>query len=388
MIMQASDDWKTGRYWQGEPDVISDFMHGSRFANSWMARKAAPGEERVIRLQLIGWDDEATVSRTPSEECIRLPHSTSPPPPLAHLPSLVLTHHRFYSLVQTVNSIGTKRGLHKYEVVLCGIGNLAKRLRFSFDYLLILAIWQSKFAAKMGGAARMLAGVGPDGEKFSEHCLIAELNQLLEGVQIFLPDDVGGGIDPVPWILQAGMLGWAADLLAANALGPWAGSMSAYRPCRNCWWHTACPCAYAPSSSNANVTHINGCRQNAPRNADECQTALLRLRTLSGTPRTKTAVHQAMQAEGFSRLHFPLSYNDANPVTDAFADIMHLLYAGISRYEYYQLNTVLVPDCFSWEDLNRQRKKYNMSCPAGHKVAVATASHGCKSLVLYLPTHV
>jgi hypothetical protein len=271
--------------------------------------------------------------------------------------------------VQTVNSIGTKRGLHKYEVVLCGIGNLPKRLRFSFDYLLMLAIWQSKYAAKMGGAARMLAGVGPDGEQFSEICLIAELNRLLEGVEVFLPDNVNGGIDKVPWTIKAGMLGFAVDLLAANAMGPWAGSMSAYRPCRNCWWHTACPCAYAPSSTDAQVTHIDGCRRNEPRNAEECQAALERLRTLSATPRTKTAVHKAMQAEGFSRLHCVLSYKGANPVTDAFADIMHLLMAGISRYEFYQMTTVLIPEFLSWASLNVQRKKYNSGCPAGHKVA-------------------
>jgi hypothetical protein len=81
MIMQASDDWKTGRYWQGEPEVISDFMHGSRFANSWMARKAAPGEERVIRIQLIGWDDEATVSNINPSTALH-----------ARSPSCLLTH--------------------------------------------------------------------------------------------------------------------------------------------------------------------------------------------------------------------------------------------------------------------------------------------------------
>jgi hypothetical protein len=63
-------------------------------------------------------------------------------------------------LLQAVNCIGTKRGSHKYEAVLCAILNLPKRKRCSFDYLLCLGLWQTKFSKSVGGAARMLCGVG------------------------------------------------------------------------------------------------------------------------------------------------------------------------------------------------------------------------------------
>ena len=79
---------------------------------------------------------------------------------------------------ETVNAIGTKRGAHQYEVSLVSILNIFKRKRMSFDYLLILGLWQAKFAKKVGGALRLLCGIGPDGTRYNETCYAVEMRAL------------------------------------------------------------------------------------------------------------------------------------------------------------------------------------------------------------------
>lgn len=89
---------------------------------------------------------------------------------------------------ETVNAIGTKRGAHQYEVSLVSILNISKRKRMSFDYLLMLGLWQAKFAKKVGGALRLLCGIGPDGTRYNETCYAVEMRALRnQGIPIFLP---------------------------------------------------------------------------------------------------------------------------------------------------------------------------------------------------------
>ena len=91
-------------------------------------------------------------------------------------------------MCETVNAIGTKRGQHKYEAALVAILNLAKRKRTSFDYLLLLGLWQAKFAKQVGGSKRFLCGIGTDGKRFPESCYALEMQTLKsEGVPIYLP---------------------------------------------------------------------------------------------------------------------------------------------------------------------------------------------------------
>ena len=65
---------------------------------------------------------------------------------------------------------------------------LPKRKRCSFDYLLLVGLWKSKFVKKVGGSAHMLCGIGPDGKRFNESCYALEMDVLKgEGVPIYLP---------------------------------------------------------------------------------------------------------------------------------------------------------------------------------------------------------
>lgn len=56
----SSEAWKTGDF-KAEPPVLSDIVHGSRFRDSPLARKAGLGEEAHVRIGVAVWNDDFTV---------------------------------------------------------------------------------------------------------------------------------------------------------------------------------------------------------------------------------------------------------------------------------------------------------------------------------------
>ena len=57
---------------------------------------------------------------------------------------------------------------------------------------------------------------------------------------------------------------------------------------------------------------------------------------------------------------------DADPIYGAFADIMHLLYAGMSRYEFCWLTDILIPLYTTWEAVNARASKLKKE--KGHRI--------------------
>ena len=58
--LKSSEKWKTGSF-ATTPKIASDLVHGKRFANSLLARKAGPNETRHVRVGLTLWNDDMTV---------------------------------------------------------------------------------------------------------------------------------------------------------------------------------------------------------------------------------------------------------------------------------------------------------------------------------------
>jgi hypothetical protein len=177
--------------------------------------------------------------------------------------------------------------------------NLPPQLRNKMQYILLAGIHNTRFAKANGGVCRMLAGVGPNGEKYAEVCLRTDLERLAAGVPIELPDDVNGGSQP--WVLEFHFLGWLADLLGAHGLGPWPESFQARHCCRDCWWCSKCWCANLPPDCReraAKREHCEGCEGEAERELPEL---LADLETLRGDFRTKKSRVDFMRDRGISK---------------------------------------------------------------------------------------
>ena len=61
----TSESWKTGAF-REEPAVLSDIVHGRKFRESPLSRRAGPGEERRVRIGVALWNDDATVHSLPN----------------------------------------------------------------------------------------------------------------------------------------------------------------------------------------------------------------------------------------------------------------------------------------------------------------------------------
>ena len=247
--------------------------------------------------------------------------------------------------MQTVNSIGTKRGNHKYGAFLAGMLNLPKRVRFHTNYILLLALYQAKFAKKNGGKLNILCGRNEsDGSETRSHelCLADELDSLRSGVMVMLPDDVNGGLREV--LLRVYMLAVTADYLAAAALGPTPESTSALRCCRDCLWLARCPCAYVPAAdARAAIEHDDLCVECAPRTSEQLALDLLQARNWHGG---KTALKKFMSGAGLGKRYCVMEFlAGLDTLHDLPIDIMHIFLCGLTRYELAWLLDVLVPAC-------------------------------------------
>lgn len=270
---------------------------------------------------------------------------------------------------QWVKPIGTRRKMHKYGVLLLRLVNLPVQIRNRSDKLLVLGLYNVKFAKVNGGVCRMICGVGPEGEVYDEECLRAELEVLRNGVEMEIPDDTHGGKETV--IVEFHLLGWLADLLGAHGLGPWPESFSSARHCcRDCWWHSGCWCAHIPPGSRdarSKRPHAEGCRHGEPRLLAELQQDMSLVRSFSGA---KTRKKQLATEKGIAGAdHCVLEHlAGSNMETDACADLAHILLLGVTRSEIFLILDDLIPSCLSWDELNEARKAMNLSLPKGHRI--------------------
>ena len=159
----------------------------------------------------------------------------------------------------------------------------------------------------------MLTGIGADGTRYKDGCTLASELALKEASPIItLPNDDDPDGEPVRYRLRLFILLLSCDWLAVGDFGPFAGSVSATRPCWKCKWVQTCPCAYLPRADprRATMKHQEGCpRSTTCRTCNEVMETVLELRELATKPRTKTAMKAVSTSTGVPR------YSRDNPPT-------------------------------------------------------------------------
>ena len=171
-LLESSADWSTGRY-RNEPEVINDVTHAQKFRDSRLSRPAEATTDGILRVRfgIQGWNDDATVCSPKARTTLLqdpIPCCISPDPcALEKLVPLCVSAHSSWSSLswtQWAKPIGTKRKLHKYGVVLGRVINFPKTIRNNRNHLLVLGVYNTRFAKAHGGVCRMISGVGPDGK--------------------------------------------------------------------------------------------------------------------------------------------------------------------------------------------------------------------------------
>ena len=331
----ASEKWKTGVLFNQKPDVYDDLTAGSRFrSNAFMCGKAGPGEENELRIVLHGWTDAFT----------------------------------------TVDGLGVNAREHKYGAFLSTLVNLPHRIRHHVDHVLLVALYREVFAKVRGGLCRMLTGTGSDGKQHSDGLTFAaELaHSKTGGTEIELPDDENDG-EARRWTLRIFFLAISLDWLAAGEFGPFAGSVSARRPCGKCLWTANCPCAHkaVADAFAPGQRHSAQCRNSAPRTHEGVMQVVAELRSWKSS---QAAMQQHMTETGIFSTHFASSFILNDVVRDSTLDIMHLFFCGMSRYLISWLTDIFIPSEFSWDELNAATRAYTF--PPGVRIPRLEATKG------------
>ena len=261
-----------------------------------------------------------------------------------------------------MNPIGTKRGKHKYGAALAGILNLPKRMRFHPNYILLLAIYQAKYAKEHGGKVRILCGrsASDGGSPIPDTwSLAAELDALRQGQVIEIPDDGPAG-GTVLRVLRVHLLLISADYLAACGMGPTPESTSALRPCRDCRWLPRCPCARLPAEDAAlpGLVHDAECHGCTPRTNEQLALDLQTARCWTGSKAART---KFMSAAGLGKLYYCTEYLGLDSTTDLPIDVMHVFLCGLTRYELAWLTDFLIPTFTTWDKVNAEFQKMRSS---------------------------
>ena len=309
--------WKSGDLFNKKPAVYSDVIHGSRFwTNEAICGKATEDEKKDFRCVINGWTDEFT----------------------------------------TVDGLSTVAKENKYGVVLGSLVNLPLHMRLWFDYVLLLCIYQARYAKKHGGLVRMLTGVDVDGKQHGDGLtLAAELNLGSSSPMIELPnDDDETSTEPELWRLRVFLLLISVDWLASGDFGPFASSVSARYPCGKCLWTQSCPCAFKPS--DATVTHSDHCRACAPRTHDSVMEVVQELRAWTGTKAQQLKAR--MTATGIMSCHFASEHLLRNVVKDVCIDYMHVGPCGIARYMLSWVTDILCPEDFTFDEFNGRKNRH------------------------------
>ena len=327
-VIEASERWKTGDLHNVPADLYDDVTAGSRFRSNARLVGTATGEDPrrpTLRIGLHAWMDEYT----------------------------------------TVDGLATKAGDHKYNILLMALLNLPLYMRHYFDHLLLIAIFQSKYAAKNGGTAAMLCGT--EGDPSDTLTLRSELAVTHQApVLIALPDDqdpTGSGVAEFGLVVDLVLI--SLDWLAQGDFGPYSTSVAARHPCPKCMWTAACGCAFmhAGDPRRQTMSHSELCCHRAPRTQQGVMAAVHEFRAWSGN---KTELAKRRTAIGIFHDYFASEHLLPDLVKDVTIDGMHVFLCGLSRYLWSWVSDDLIPRQFGWDDLNHRRKLTPLK--TGHKV--------------------
>ena len=322
MAIAASEQWKTGEMYNVMPQRYSDLTDGSRF-RGWegVCGKATPDEALDLRIVLHGWTDEFT----------------------------------------PIDGLSQKARKHKYGALLATPVNLPHRIRHYHDHMLLLALYNSRYSKKNGGLVRMLTGIGVDGTQHEDGVTFSgELALGTASPIVTLPNDDDPTGEPVEWRLRIFLLLMSLDWLAAGDFGPFAGSVSARRPCPKCMWTQSCPCAFLAQDDPQRelVCHATHCRGLTPRTHDGTVAIVREHRALAAQPGTMTRLKKPFTETGVFSLHFASEHLLRDVVKDSTIDVMHIFLCGLTRYILSWLTDRLIPLQFSWEALNQRKNAH------------------------------
>ena len=317
---EFSEMLKSGKLYNVRPRVLSDVIHGSRFWKWFeVCGAASDNEMNDFRVVLHGWTDEFT----------------------------------------PLDGLSQKARKHKYGAFLATLVNLPLHLRHYVDFVLMLALYNARYAKQNGGLVRMLTGTDNMGKKHDDGVTLAtELSPGYEYPIIELPNDDDPAGEPRKWRLRIFLLMISLDWLAAGDFGPFAGSVSARHPCPKCKWTAECACAWMSKDDprRLTVTHSNACKGRTPRTHDSVMHEVRELRTQLA--KSKTAGQRFSTDTGIFAAYCASQFLLRDVVTDSLLDIMHLFLCSISRYLLSWVTDRLIPAQFSWDDLNRQNRIY------------------------------
>ena len=321
---KSSDFWKTGALYNKVPTTSSDVVHGRRFY-TWfeVCGKATPDQVRDLRVVLHGWQDGMT----------------------------------------PLDGLSQRARWHKYGVVLASFVNLPLAFRFYEDFILLLAVYNERYAKTNGGMSRMLTGVGADGKAHPDpSCLALEIEPCTDAPLIELPNDDDPMGEPVFVRLKLFLLLFSLDWLAHGDFGPYAGSVSANLPCFKCHWSESCPCfrMSANDARRGTMKHTKQCRGLEPRDHASVMHTVRELRALKEQG-ADTAAKKFSTATGIFSSHFASEHLLRDVVKDAAVDLMHWGPAGVTRYLFSWLTDDLIPQVLTWEQLNIATKAHKFA---------------------------
>lgn len=320
-ILAKSDDWKTGKYYKLIPPIMSDVSHGAKVRNSWVMAPSDDPEE--VRLLLQVHNDDVTF----------------------------------------VNPIGTKRGEHKYSITSVANLNLPGSMRFSWEYIMMLSVVNSK-VVKAEGMSYVLCGIGKDGAvKFTESHA-AEFRELEKGFELEIPDDQGR----VRMVrVRAMLVNVASDWLACQGLGPNPESTSADYCCDKCWWKSFA----ADMRETGSKRQLGGCTERATahklRICEEQRATIAILRASRATS-SKAAHAASLRENGLSKLYYALDPEyipGIDSILDRPGDIMHIYGCGLAAIESGMFLKLALEGRVplargGYEEFNRRTKKLQL----------------------------
>ena len=316
--VRTSDELKTGKLYRQYPNVITDMTQGRRYRD-WQAVCGAASAEEADdhREVLVAWTDEFTPLDATSQRARK----------------------------------------HKYGVVTAVSANLPLRIRYYHDFILLLAVYNSRYAKKNGGLSRMLTGIGSDGKEYNDGVTFAaELALGTESPYIEFPNDADPRAPPRRVRLRLFLLLISLDWLASGDFGPFAGSVSARYPCGKCMWTANCPCAHLSANDprRKKLKHSTHCRASAPRTHDSVLVEMRKLQPLSLTARKSMSTTTGIFSSYCASEHLL-----RDMVKDSTIDIMHVFLCGWTRYLFSFVTDSLIPSEFSWDDLNKNKRAYS-----------------------------
>ena len=350
LTVASSEKWKSGVLYKSKPDVLSDAVQGDVFLNRQdIVGKCTASEIDDLRVALQVWTDEFT----------------------------------------PIDGLSQKARFHKYGTVLAALLNLPPRLRHYADHILLLLLYNSRYSKANGGLSRLLTGIGSDGTKYDDTTnLAAEIRLGVNSPLINIPD-VDDPSKQKTWRLRVFVIFVSLDWLAVGDFGPFAGSVSARRPCWKCKWTANCPCAFiAPNDprrapgyvlreGEVALVHTEHCKGYEPRTHDSVITLTRELHALEvagiAGVRNKTRIADFRTGSGIFSSHSAAQGLLSDVVDGITPDAMHIFLCGLSRYLTSWCTDEWIGDGahqFTWAALNKAKNANQYL--KGHRVPGTT----------------